>query len=258
MNKNNTLQISIDVVSDQKQVQNFLDFKSLEQRQIQNRYFNHEFHRFSTRKNAICEVLLANCNRLSLKRSSFALSLAIFDASISLFDFPLEYIANVAQVALKMAVKINETEPDVLLDYFLRSGDQSQRLKEVRLEEIILKNLNYKVHFVTCFHFLEVFLRFDDVAMDLPSNAITESFAVKDFSSFVYSLNVVVSSEYKFNQFTSLSVAVAVIMIARFFCEAETMLPDVLETITGLESGNVQPILELIVDAVEGAMSLQN
>lgn len=251
-------QINMNVFSDQEQYQNCVNIKSLEKRQTQNRFFNHGFQHFSIRKSAICRVLLANCNRLSLKKSSMAISVAIFDASISLQDFPASLIEHVAKVALKIAVKLNENEADFLVEYFLQAPNQQDRVKEVQLEQLILKNLDYKVHFVTCFHFLEVLLRFDGVSMELPSNPVIDSFRVKKFSDLVYALNVIVSSEYQFNQFTSLSVAVATLMIARYFCKADELLPEVVETVTGLTRENLGPILELILDAVEGAVSHQD
>lgn len=257
MDNKNQFQIEMDVFSDRKQLESIFHYKTLEKRQTQNRFFNHEFQNFSTRKSVICQVLLANCNRFSLKRSSMAISLAILDASISLLDFPVPLIQQVAKVALKIAVKVNENEADLLLEYFLRNPDHQERLKEVRLEELMLKNLNYKVHFVTSFDFLEVFLRFEGVAMELPSDPLVECFRVKEFAGLVYALNVIVSSEYRFNQFTSLSVAVATLMIARHICGAEKLLPEIIESITQLTSEHLGPILELILDVVEKVVSNQ-
>lgn len=256
MNSPSQLQICFDPSLDREQLRTMLDFKALEQRQTQNRFFNHGFQRFAARKSAVCRVLLTTCKRLSLKRSSFALALAILDASVSLLDFSPALIEVAARVALKMTVKVNEDAAEDLLGLFLRSQSKVQRVQEARLEAVVLNALNFKVHFVTCFHFLEVFLRFEGVRLEVPSTPVTDSFAVKDFAGLVYSLNVVVSSEYRFNQFTAVAVATAVLMIARHFCEADELLPAVVADVTGLEDSDLQPILEIVWATVEDALAL--
>ena len=122
------------------------------------------------------------------------------------------------------------------------------------MEEITLKSLGFQINLVTPFHFLELLISLDNVSL-IPSNdpsvnpLISKNF--RTFESMIKGLNILFTCEYELNKFTSLSVAISILVIARRFCGAKETLPQNVSNLIGIDLDSIEPILHVILKTLK-------
>ena len=214
----------------------------LQTNQNQNRYYNVQFANHQARENALTNIIFDSI--CTLKHSTISISVAIFDACLSLQDFPESAFCDIARESLKIAININN-DKESYLKYIKRSAFTNP-LQRVCFEHDLLNLLQKPLYLITSFHFLEKFLKLEGISMQLPANSLVSFLDFKDFNDLVLGLNLIVLKNYESNQFTSLAIAVSVISMARYFCGAKESLPKVLQEITGIGFEDIYLIRQLI------------
>jgi hypothetical protein len=236
-----------------EKLENLRNIKFLQANQNKNRYFNIEFINHDARVNAISKIILKS--QPSLKNSTISISIAILDVCISLCNLPESSLLDIAQVSLKLAININNDD-----NSYLQNINKSQIFTQYQrfcLEANLLNCLQHPLYLITPFHFFEMLLNLEGVAMDLPSNPFINIFGFKDFTELVVGLNSMLFRYYECNMFTSVSIAVGVISMARFICDAEDLLPSIVSEITEVSFEDTYPIRELISNHINSIVSVE-
>lgn len=217
--------------------------QSMKNRQDNDRFYNPDFENFDIRLRVIKGFFLRKCLELEISECTYSISIAIFDAVISQINFDNVSIFKIGQISLFLACKINEPKPISIQQMLIENNQLQIKTSEVsKIEKIVLDLMKYRLNLVTPFNFLLILTDIPGVQLQPSKNRQINPFPCIDFFSLSTSIYILSSFNYQVNQFNSLSVALAIIMITRKFCDAEVLLPPVLQNLTGLNQSSLDPI----------------
>lgn len=218
--------------------------QSMQSKQDNDRFYNPDFENFDVRLYIIKTFFLKKCLQLEISECTYAISIALFDAVISKLNLDNSLILKIGQISLLLACKINEPKNVSVKDLQIENNPTQIQLNEVpKFEKFVLKVMKYKINMVTPFHFLLLLTGLQGVQLKPSTNRQINPIPSIDFFSLSTSIYILTSFNYQVNQFNSLSVALAIIMLTRKLCDAEILMPPILQSITGLSPNSLDPVL---------------
>ena len=186
-------------------------------RQSHGRWYNKNILNREYRIKVLFGIFQKTNQMLELKISTFCSSIHIFDSMISKYPIDEEKMIPLSFVAMQLASKINEPQEKIisygdLNEYILPFG--VEQFKE--MEKIILNTLNFRINVISPHSFL-VFLLNEFLKDKYDFFESSKNFNInrKDFLKIVFHLLLITLVDYEFYQFTSFSIAVTIIILAR-------------------------------------------
>lgn len=225
------------------------EFKKMLKKQTLNRWYNRNMKNLKERIKIIFGLMQKICKILELQISTFCLSVNIFDAIISKYPVEKSQMVPLGIIAVVMASKMNETH-----DKVISLSDISKYI--IPLDVGFLAKMERKAFTVLGFQ----------LNMVLPENFIC--FLLHQFMSEKYDffggkkenqkdltsrflnilnyLNLLTIVDYTFYKYTSVAVAVSIMMYARKLAGLEDLWPEFLENFTGVSVSHVTECISLI------------
>ena len=224
-------------------------FKTMTQKQLTNRWYNSCFSKRDERIKILFSKIQKICQTLELPINTFCLALQIFDAILSKFPLEDEVMLPVSIVCLVISIKIEENQNSQITYDSVNSYIYNYGLDfYLEIEQVVLEQLDFSLHLITPNHFLNFllnkFLENKNLFFGIPNlNFDLE----QNFIKIIFNLHLIVLVEFEFYQFTSLAVAIGIIIFGRVLAGL-TLWPEELETFTGVNAEDVQPVLKLLYD----------
>ena len=223
------------------------EFMSMISRQTVNRWYNKSALHREERIRILFGVLQKTAEMLELKIPTFCLTVHIFDSMISKFPISKEQMMPVGLVALQLASKINETQGKIItykdLDQYVMSYGVEAYCK---IEKTIVEQLNYQINLVSPNDILSFLMhKFIRPEHDFFGELRDKAGIKKEFMKFVFHLQLITFVDYEFYKFTSLAVAVSVIIFSRILLNLEPW-PAFIAAFVGISQHNVKDCLEMI------------
>lgn len=193
--------------------------QKLIQRQTCNRWFNQQILHRGARIKVLFGILQQFCNTIELQTETFVLSVHLFDAVISNLPLKQCHMMQVALVANQLATKVNETQGSVLSYEDLRNNVFPIEVEEyLQTEKMMLRLLEFRVNLVSPYQILQFLLvEFFKPEYDFfPEKNADKMLKIK-FICLALKLHLISIVDYQFYRFTSLAVAVSIIILARRF-----------------------------------------
>ena len=225
------------------------EFKKMLKKQTLNRWYNRNMKNLKERIKIIFGLMQKICKILELQISTFCLSVNIFDAIISKYPVESSQMIPLGIIAVVLASKMNETH-----DKIITLADISRYI--IPLDVTFLAKMEKKAFSVLGFQ----------LNMILPENFIcfllhqflseeydffggkneNKNEITSQFLNIVNYLNLLTMVDYTFYKYTSVAVAVSILMYARKLCGLENLWPDFLEKFTGISVNHVTECISLI------------
>jgi hypothetical protein len=225
------------------------EFKKMLKKQTLNRWYNRNMKNLKERIKIIFGLMQKICKILELQISTFCLSVNIFDAIISKYPVEKSQMVPLGIISVVLASKMNETHDKVIslsdISRYIIPLDVSFLAKMERKAFTVLGfqlNMVLPENFI-CFllhHFLSEEYDFfggkNENKKELTSR----------FLNIVNYLNLLTIVDYTFYKYTSVAVAVSILMYARKLCGMEDLWPDFLQNFTGISVNHVTECIALI------------
>lgn len=225
------------------------EFKKMLKKQTLNRWYNRNMKNLKERIKIIFGLMQKICKILELQVSTFCLSVNVFDAIISKYPVETSQMVPLGIIAVVLASKMNETN-----DKVITLADISKYI--IPLDVGFLAKMERKAFSVLGFQ----------LNMVLPENLICfllhkflsekhDFFGIKGgdvkdmtsrFLNIVNYLNLLTLVDYTFYKYTSVAVAVSILMYARKLCGLEEVWPEFLQKFTGISKEHVTECVSLI------------
>ena len=224
------------------------EFQQMLGRQTLNRWYNRNLNNRKQRINVVFGLMQKVCQILELELSTFCLSVNVFDAVISKYPVEVSQMVPLGMIAVLLASKMNETHEKVI-----SLSDISKYLIPLdvkvlaSMEKKVFTVLNFQLNMVLpenfiCF-LLHLFLNeesgfFGDLRLS--------SDLISRFLGIVNYLNLLTLVDYTFYKYTSIAVAVSILIQARNMLGLKEVWPEFLKTFTGISEDHVAECLNLI------------
>lgn len=225
------------------------EFKKMLKKQTLNRWYNRNMKNLKERIKIIFGLMQKICKILELQVSTFCLSVNIFDAIISKYPVEASQMIPLGIIAVVLGSKMNETN-----DKVITLADISRYIIPLdvgflaKMERKAFSVLGFQLNMVLpenliCF-LLHQFLNEGHDFFGGKREDKTE--LTSRFLNIVNYLNLLTLVDYTFYKYTSVAVAVSIIMFARKLCGFEETWPSFLEEFTGISSSHVTECVALI------------
>lgn len=233
--------VDLEVVRAKKQ------FQQLLRRQTTNRWYNKNILYPKERIDILFGLVQKISKTLELGPHIFCQAIHIFDAMISKFPISRQQMFEVALVSLQIASKIHQLQGNILT-----YAEMSQCLMSVpvqrlsRIEKTVIEQLNFELNMVGPFEIMTFLLPHffnGDYDFFYPFKDSTEN--KKKFCSLIFKLILITLVEYEFYKFTSVAVALSVIIFGRFLMDMEPW-PSNLADFAGFSVDNVIECLNML------------
>lgn len=225
------------------------EFRRMVQRQTLNRWYNRNMKSLKQRIKIIFGLMQKVCKILELQISTFCLSVNIFDAIVSKFPVEKPQMVPLGLIAVVLASKMNETHDKVIsLSDIARYIIPFDVKFLAKMERKAFSVLGFQLNMVLPQSFISFLLHqflsdkthfFSAPPEETP--ALTSSFL-----KVVNYLNLLTVVDYTFYKYTSVAVAVSVIVYARRLLGLEDVWPGFLEEFTGISLAHVEECISLI------------
>ena len=192
--------------------------------QSKHRYYNLSFDSHNTRTIIIYRVLLKKCISCDFSFVTFFKSVALFDSIISRAHIPKALFAVFGHVCLKLVAKVNETQEKYMKLERNRNPRKSlDTLLAAKIERQILQMTEFDANPVTPFDFVLAFL--ENCAKNENKHDIILAIDKRVFYLLTRNIQLVLVDDYKLHQFTSISVGIVTIMLARELAGLRELIP---------------------------------
>ena len=224
------------------------EFQKMLEKQTLNRWYNKNLSSKSERLEVVLSYMQKICLILELQNSTFCLSVKIFDAVISKFPIDSKQMKILGVVSVMMASKMNER-----YDKVISLKDINTYLLPVEIphlasmERKIFKVLNFQLNLIIPDNFIKfiIHLFFANESNFLETQSQNEE-KINQFIQIVKYLQLITIVDYSFYKYTSIAVAVSVIMMTRCMMKFEEIWPSELEHFTGIKTEHVKECLDLL------------
>jgi hypothetical protein len=225
------------------------EFKKMLKKQTLNRWYNRNMKNLKERIKIIFGLMQKICKILELQVSTFCLSVNIFDAIISKYPVESSQMVPLGIIAVVLASKMNETNDKVItladISRYIIPLDVTFLAK---MERKAFSVLGFQLNMVLpenliCF-LLHQFLSKEQEFFGAQADESKE--LTSRFLNIVNYLNLLTLVDYTFYKYTSVAVAVSILMYARKLCGLEEMWPEFLEKFTGISKEHVTECVGLI------------
>lgn len=189
------------------------------------RHFNPDYQNLRLRQKIFLKKISHTCSVLNFKKDTKHLAMAITDNITSKYLLSKEDFKNVALVALSFAAKIKESQRKVLL---LNSFKSFKSISgRMAIEQEILTELAFNLNIITPFDLVSNFLTHPETFSGIRRRA------KREFIKTIFKITSHTALNYQMNKYTSLVVALCVLMVARKVCGCSRLLPKFLESFSG-------------------------
>ena len=224
-----------------------LEFKKMLKKQTMNRWYNPEMKNLKDRVKIIFGLMQKICKILELQISTFCLSVNIFDAIISKYPVESSQMVPLGIISVVLASKMNETHDKVItlsdISNYIIPLDVSYLAK---MERKAFSVLGFQLNMVHPESFICFLLhQFLSDKFDFFGGKKDEDMTSR-FLNIVNYLNLLTLIDYTFYKYTSVAVAVSILMYARRLCGLESEWPDFLMEFTGITPDHVTECIALI------------
>jgi len=219
----------------------------LVRRQTFNRWYNKNILHPEARIRVLFGILQKTVKILNLRTQTFCLTVHIFDAMISKFPISKEQMFPMGLVAMQMASKIHESQGQ-LVSY----GDINKFIfpfgvKEFcKIEQTIVKHLDFRINLVSpneiLLFLLDKFFK-EEYEFFAPFNDSREN--KKKIISLIFKLHLITLVEYEFYKYTSLAVAVSIIIFSRL-CLNLNPWTEKMKNFVGISQKHVEECLKML------------
>lgn len=197
--------------------------KILLRSQNRDRYYNAQFEKKQLRASILKGFIFGTCEALNLRFGTCAMAVTLFDQMLSKFKICSDQLVMLAGVALGLLLKLNERDLISYQDIFRINGIFGVSSEVIcRFEKKILEATEFKINVITPFHFLEEFFMIKKLKGTKINNNFNTDREKRNLKLIkkIYSLLVL---NYEVYKYSSLTIAVIVLMIARnlFLCDFE-------------------------------------
>ena len=215
-------------------------------KQHKHRFFNNNFIHQRQRRTLIQDKISKLCMMLEYSCVTYYHAIGLFDAFMSLFYTGETFIDNVFVVCLIIASKFKESFGKVLDSEAFQDIQQTMDpLLFVTIERNILIAMEFNVHLITPFDFINLFLQIEETYECFKKNNIQK--LKSKMINKIQKLLFMSSLDYEINKFTSLTVACSVIIIARKIMGLSVLWPPKLVQFTGFQETDLKACKEFIV-----------
>lgn len=189
------------------------------------RHFNRNYHNRSLRVHFWGSDLKKFCGQLGLDDKTFYLAMAISDHISAKFYFENDMFRQLALASLSLATSVTESRKRV---YNLKSSNIFKKFCNcAKFEKKILIEMDFNLNIITPFDYIFKFLDFYELYSEISLEH------QKNYIWFLLQLVFETSLCYELNQFTSLTVALSIVMSVRQLFVCQRVLPDFLEEGSG-------------------------
>ena len=199
------------------------------------RNYNPDYKNHSERYYTINAIFKIICQKSNFSSKTLFFAIGILDSVSSLYLFDKKNYFWLGLVSLSLASKIQENRLFSNIKYLLKFYPKMKYNNIIKLEKNVLKALDFNLNLVTSFDFLsEIFTQ----------NEIFDEIKTKEkelYYKCALKLNYYCNLEYKINRFTSLVVALCIVMSARNIFDCEILLPEFLQKITSYSEEDLEP-----------------
>ena len=225
------------------------EFQKMLKKQTMNRWYNRQMKNLKDRIKIIFGLMQKICKILELQISTFCLSVNIFDAIISKYPMENSQLVPLGIIAVVLASKMNETHDKVItlsdISNYIIPLDVSYLAK---MEQKAFSVLGFQLNMAHPESFICFLLhQFLSDEYDFFGGKIEDKEEMTSrFLNIVNYLNLLTLVDYTFYKYTSVAVAVSILMFARRLCGLESEWPDFLKEFTGISPDHVTECIALI------------
>lgn len=221
---------------------NWAFFYKLERRQTTSRFYNEAFCFSRERHQIFLDLVLPLSSDLGVRVDTFCLSLAVFDSILSKFTIPKKSLLKVGISCFLIAIKIRESKRVYKKAFrLIRHIENLDKTNLAKIERSIVLNLNFDMNLVLPIDFLHFFVDRPEIleaeGMSLLEKQKRKLILLKTIGI----LSTSVLLHYHTNKFTSLVVAICILMIAREKAGFSVAWPAYLQKMTGYDKDLVGP-----------------
>lgn len=201
-----------------KKKRNKQKLQQLVRRQPFNRWYNKNIFHRKERIQVLFGILQKSSLLLELQLKTFCLAVNIFDAMISKFPIEIEQMLPVAIVALQVSSKIHEKQGKLISYEDIEKYVWNYGVEEYcQIEKNMISQLNFQINLVTPNDFLQLILdEFLDEKYLFFENFESLNEKKSDLLKLIFNLHLITLVDYEFYKFTSLAVAVSILILSRF------------------------------------------
>ena len=225
------------------------EFKKMLKKQTLNRWYNRNMKSLKERIKIIFGLMQKICKILELQISTFCLSVNIFDAIVSKFPVEKSQMVPLGIISVVLASKMNETH-----DKVISLSDISRYIIPLdikflaKMERKAFSVLGFQLNMILpesfiCF-LLHQFL--SDKTQFFEGQIGDKSELTSRFLNIVNYLNLLTIVDYTFYKYTSVAVAVSILIYARKLMGIDDVWPQFLENFTGISISHVTECIALI------------
>lgn len=205
-----------------------------------NRNYNEAYRHRKLRDRLMTKNLKSICDFLDFLPRTYYKTIGLIDSVSSQFLFEDAMFKKISLVCLGLISKTQESVDKALYTNSLQLIMPGDKAEYARLEKLVLFAMEFNLNVVVPFEYVVELLRvresFDGIKCNL----------YKKFRKFVLRLVRRTALDYETNKFTSLAVALAVLMTAREVFGCEEPLPSRLKVLTGYNESVLSACLEEI------------
>ena len=191
------------------------------------RHFNPAFECAELRQKLIFTCIRPMCDLLELSQNTYYLTVSVMDHISSLFRFDSADLKKLAFVSLCLASKLFEHSSKKMSFGMLKQYLPADGFDYASFESSVLSALNFDLNFRGPYDFVVLFMQDAGLYWQIENNLLLE------FVSWLSELTFYCSVEYRFNKYSSLGMAVSMVMVTRKVFGCSTVLPKFLGKLTG-------------------------
>lgn len=237
------------------------EFQKMLKKQTINRWYNGQMKNLKERIKIIFGLMQKICKILELQISTFCLSVNIFDAIISKYPVETSQMVPLGIIAVVLASKMNETHDKVIslsdISNYIIPLDVTFLAK---MEKKTFSVLGFQLNMVLPESFICFLLhKFLSSEYDFfGGKKENENEMTSRFLNIVNYLNLLTLVDYTFYKYTSIAVAVSILMYARKLSGLEIIWPEFLEKFTGISVDHVSECISLIEHRYQEKFVMKN
>lgn len=205
-----------------------------------NRSYNEDYRNGKLRDRLVSKNLKSICDFLDFSTQTYHKAIGLIDAVSSKFLFDDAMFKKISLVCLGLVSKTQESTDKALYTNSLQLIMPGDKAEYARLEKLVLFAMEFDLNLTVPYEYIVEMLRLRETFENINCNLF------KRFRKFVLRMTHKTALEYENNKFTSLAVALAIVISAREVFGCVEPLPARLESLTGYSESVLSECLEEI------------
>jgi hypothetical protein len=191
----------------------------------QHRHFNPKYKNLNLRQEVFGKIIKKFCSDNNLSNKTKYLAMTITDNITSKYLLDKESFKHVALIALLLSAKVIESQRNL---FYLNSLKCFKYLPNKKyIEQQILGELNYDLNILTPYDFILEFSSTSKMYSGL------WKISREEFNQNLFLITDLMISNYQTNKYTSLVVALCILMVTRKISGCKKLLPSFFERMSG-------------------------